>query len=91
MCTLLKFDSAKFGVSKLCLSKVIKEKPLRSRLDPLPFGKGRVKGLFHLARFSYSKGSRSSAVIDKNQTDFEFFNLTKNSAKCLWYEIVVRS
>ena len=29
MCILLKFDSAKFGVSNLCLSNVIEEKPLR--------------------------------------------------------------
>ena len=28
MCILLKFDSTKFGVSDLCFSKVIEEKPL---------------------------------------------------------------
>ena len=36
MCILLKFDYAKFGVSNLCFSKVIKEKPLGGRLDPPP-------------------------------------------------------
>ena len=37
MCILLKFDYAKFGVSNLCLSKVIKEKPLGVQLDRLPW------------------------------------------------------
>ena len=35
MCILLKLDSAKFGVSNLCFSKVIEENPLGARLDPL--------------------------------------------------------
>ena len=35
MCILLKFDYAKFGVSNLCFSKVIEEKPMGGRLDPL--------------------------------------------------------
>ena len=34
MCILLKFDYAKFGVSNLCFSEVIEEKPLGARLDP---------------------------------------------------------
>ena len=34
MCILLKLDYAKFGVSYLFLSKVIKEKPFVGRLDP---------------------------------------------------------
>ena len=38
---LLKLDYGKFGVSNLFLSKVIEEKPLGVRLDPL--GKRRVK------------------------------------------------
>ena len=33
MCILLKLDYAKFGVSNLFFSKVIKEKPLGGRLD----------------------------------------------------------
>ena len=32
MCILLKFDNAKFGVSSLCFSKVIEEKPSTSPL-----------------------------------------------------------
>ena len=36
MCILLKFDSAKFGVSNLLFSKVIEEKPFEGRLDSLP-------------------------------------------------------
>ena len=43
MCILLKFDYAKFGVSNLRLSNVIKEKPLGNWLEPPPFGTGRVK------------------------------------------------
>ena len=38
---LLKLHYAKFDVSRLFRSKVIEEKPLGGRLDPL--GKGRVK------------------------------------------------
>ena len=34
MCILLKLDDAKFGVSDLCCSKGIEEKPLGGRLDP---------------------------------------------------------
>ena len=40
---LLKLYYAKFEVSNLFSSKVIEEKPLTGRLDPLPLGKGRVK------------------------------------------------
>ena len=40
MCILLKFDYTTFGVANLCFSKVIEEKPLGDRLDPL--GTGRV-------------------------------------------------
>ena len=35
MCILFKLHYAKFGVSNLFLSKVIEEKPLGVRLDPL--------------------------------------------------------
>ena len=42
MCILLKLRYANFDVSILFCSKVIEEKPLEGRLDPL--GKGRVKG-----------------------------------------------
>ena len=45
MCRLLKFTSAKFGVSNLCFSKVIEEKHLEGRFDPPALGKGRVKVL----------------------------------------------
>ena len=38
MCILLKLDYTKFGVSNLFFSKVIDEKPLGGRPDPL--GKG---------------------------------------------------
>ena len=41
MCILLKLHYAKFDVSSLICSKVIEEKPLGGRLDPL--GKGKVK------------------------------------------------
>ena len=41
MCILLKLHCAKLDVSRLFCSKVIEEKPLGGRLDPL--GKGRVK------------------------------------------------
>ena len=40
---LLKLHYAKFDVSRLFGSKVIEEKPLGCRLDPLLLGKGRVK------------------------------------------------
>ena len=40
MCILLKFDYAKFGVSNLCFSEVIEEKPLGARLDPPLVQKG---------------------------------------------------
>ena len=36
MCILLKFDSAKFGVSNVFFSKVIEEKPLGVGSIPLP-------------------------------------------------------
>ena len=39
MCILLKLDYAKFGVSNLFLSKVIKEKPLGVGLTPPPLVK----------------------------------------------------
>ena len=42
MCILSKLHYAKFGVSNSFFSKVIEEKPLGGRLDPL--GTGRVKG-----------------------------------------------
>ena len=41
MCILLKLDDTEFGVSNLCFSKVVKEKPLGGAQSP-PFGKGRV-------------------------------------------------
>ena len=41
MCILLKFDYAKFGASHLFFSKVIEEKPMGGRLDPLGKGRGR--------------------------------------------------
>ena len=50
MCLLLKLDYAKFGVSNLFSSKVIKEKLFLLRggwLDPL--GKGRVKNVANVA------------------------------------------
>ena len=36
MYIILKFDYAKFGVSNLCFSKGIEEKPLGGRLNPPP-------------------------------------------------------
>ena len=42
MCILFKLHDAKFGVSHLFFSKVIKEKPLGGRLEA-PLDKGRVK------------------------------------------------
>ena len=42
MSILLKLNYAKFGVSNLFFSNVMEEKPLGDRLDPPPFGKGRV-------------------------------------------------
>ena len=44
VCILLKFDSAKFRVSDLCFSNVIKEKPLRGLAGP-PLLKEGLKGL----------------------------------------------
>ena len=46
MYILLKLGYAKFGVSNLLFSKVIEEKPLGGRLDPIPLGKGRVKEIW---------------------------------------------
>ena len=43
MCILLKFDYAKFGVSNLYFSKVIKERPLGAQLDPHLVKKGLIK------------------------------------------------
>ena len=44
MLILLRFDYAEFDVSNLFFSKVIKEKPLGSRLEPSSLlGQGRVK------------------------------------------------
>ena len=43
MCILFKLHYAKFGVSNLFFSKVIKEKPLGGRLEP-PLVKEQVKG-----------------------------------------------
>ena len=49
MCMLLKLGYAKFGVSNLILSKVIKEKPLGVGSTSLSLGKGRVRKIqFHL-------------------------------------------
>ena len=49
MCILLEFDCAKFGVSNLFCSKVIEEKPLGGRLDPL--GKGSVNTWYLLGNY----------------------------------------
>ena len=43
MCILLKLDYAKFGVSKLFLSKVMEKNLWRCRLDPPPFVKEGLK------------------------------------------------